>query len=158
VLSLWTEYITSKQNLERIFIPICFQHHASLVVVFWKERKIVHYDTLRRSDRDKIVLSTLYKLLSRYCSIHCTGDDSNWTVVAAGLSIWAIQNSHLIENICAQRNSWDCVLYCLKFAELIATSHNPQSKMLSLKHSSIPHFRLFIADSLMKHCQLLQPS
>lgn len=59
-------------------------------------------------------------------------------------------------NICAQRNGYDCVLYCLKFAELLMQSKEQsfsEEKPLSIKHKSLVSFRLGIAKHILSVCR-----
>jgi Ulp1 family protease len=53
-------------NVHKIVVPICAKNHASFVVIFLLSGEIVHFDTLRRSDRDRAVLSILTKFMASF--------------------------------------------------------------------------------------------
>jgi sentrin-specific protease 1 len=97
---------------ELLFVPIhCFKNHWALAVVNWVDKRFEYFDSCGYSDNG--VLSNLRSYVADEMKDKQGGaiwDDSGWTD-----HVWKDK-----DGTPKQKNGWDCGLFMLKTADLLA--------------------------------------
>ena len=93
-------------DIDKIFLPVYYESHWTLYVIFIKQRQIVYYDSLNMPYPPSILPQ---------CLLNYIEDEANDALMSFNIIDWKIIRANVVQ----QGNEFDCAFHIIKNALLV---------------------------------------